>query len=747
MSRFLGRATLDKVIRRLGGAPRHDPERVFADAKRAFQDERFGTALDGFRSLAESGHVEAQYRLGGMYEKAKGVVQCLPDAVHWYTKAADAGYAPAQAQLGLIYLAEPPAPASLTAEAVDHAKRGALDADSPLMQFFPRGFTVEQDFDAAARWNRVAAEAGHAAAQARLGHQFAIGLGVEKDRAVAERWFTAAAEQGEGAGQSGLGVLYAGGYEDEPDYPQAIKWLAVAAEAGDAVAQYCFGVLLLNGQGIDPTPATAITFFKSAAEQGHTSAMHQLGLAYWRGIGVAADAALAENWLRRAVVADHPDAALSLGQLLLARADDDGIEAAHWIRHAAEQGNTAAASALAQLYLTGHGVPKDRQEATRWLDVAGSEADADALASMATNLSQDGDGDAATEWLRRAAANGSAAACYNLGVLYRSGRSVPKDMTQAIAWHAKAADQGHATAAFALGAIHAAGEEVGQDFVASVYRFRQAADAGHVVARCRLALMTAQGKGVPPAPLEGTRLLEEMVAERIPEAAETLFELYWNGDGVRQDRTAAIGWLERAGELGSATAPRILAEIYDRGEAVPRDVGRIFALLEQASAAGNLEAQTDIARLLLLEGRYGVPDPAEARRWLERAADAGQAEAQSLMGDFCREGLLGPPDLVAAEAWYRRAIANGNSDALLTLAMMLEEAPPDRTESHAEAFALLVVGARSGNRVAQAELAERYRQGIGCSPDEEAASRWLSMAQGRKVPGRKAANLKRASTR
>jgi TPR repeat protein len=475
--------------------------------------------------------------------------------------------------------------------------------------------------------------------------------------------------------------------------------------------------------------------------------MHQLGMAYWRGAGVAADPALAENWLRRAVAADHLEAALTLGQLLLARTDDDGIEAAHWLRHAAEQGSTAGASALAQLYLTGHGVPKDREEATRWLDVAGSEADADALASMATNLAQDGEGEAATEWLRRAAANGSAAACYNLGVLYRSGRGVPRDTKQAIDWHAKAADRGHAPAAFTLGAIYAAGDEVGQDFVASVYRFRQAADAGHVVARCRLALMTAQGKGVPPAPAEGIGLLENMVAERIPEAAETLFELHWGGDGVPEDQPAAIGWLERAGELGSPTAPRILAEIYDRGEAVPRDIDRIFALLEQASSAGSLEAQTDIGRLLLLEGRYGVPDPAEAHRWLERAADAGHAEAQSLMGDFCREGLLGLPDPVAAETWYRRAIANGNSDALLTLAMMLEEAPPDRTDSHAEAFALLVIGARSGNAVAQAELAERYRQGIGCSPDEEAAARWLSAAKGRKTPARRTASLKRASNR
>ena len=66
--------------------------------------------------LADEGHVEAQFRLGRIYENAVGVVQSISDSVHWYGLAAEAGYAPAQSRLGLIFMVEPPAPASLTAE-------------------------------------------------------------------------------------------------------------------------------------------------------------------------------------------------------------------------------------------------------------------------------------------------------------------------------------------------------------------------------------------------------------------------------------------------------------------------------------------------------------------------------------------------------------------------------------------------------------------------------------------------------
>ena len=55
------------------------------------------------RQLAEQGVAEAQFNLGGMYEKGQGVRQDYAEAVKWYRQAAEQGYVKAQYNLGARY--------------------------------------------------------------------------------------------------------------------------------------------------------------------------------------------------------------------------------------------------------------------------------------------------------------------------------------------------------------------------------------------------------------------------------------------------------------------------------------------------------------------------------------------------------------------------------------------------------------------------------------------------------------------
>ena len=69
----------------------------------ATQSGDFATALGEFRPLAEQGDADAQYNLGVMYEKGKGVPQNYKTAVKWYRLSAEQGYASAQGNLGRMY--------------------------------------------------------------------------------------------------------------------------------------------------------------------------------------------------------------------------------------------------------------------------------------------------------------------------------------------------------------------------------------------------------------------------------------------------------------------------------------------------------------------------------------------------------------------------------------------------------------------------------------------------------------------
>jgi Sel1 repeat-containing protein len=125
-------------------------------------------AFSECRELALTGHADAQFRLGKMHEQGVGVPRNSNEALLWYRKAAEQGFAAAQNQLGVTYIEG------------SHAT----------------GPDIEQDYAQACDWFHKAADQGHAPAQLNLGIAHAHGYGVPRDAALALTWFAKAAEQG-----------------------------------------------------------------------------------------------------------------------------------------------------------------------------------------------------------------------------------------------------------------------------------------------------------------------------------------------------------------------------------------------------------------------------------------------------------------------------------------------------------------------------------------------------------------------
>ena len=82
------------------------PVTVLADLNEGFEAAQrgdFATAMREWRPLAEAGVAKAQYNLGVMYDKGKGVPEDDTEAVKWYRLAAEQGHAQAQSNLGAMY--------------------------------------------------------------------------------------------------------------------------------------------------------------------------------------------------------------------------------------------------------------------------------------------------------------------------------------------------------------------------------------------------------------------------------------------------------------------------------------------------------------------------------------------------------------------------------------------------------------------------------------------------------------------
>jgi len=158
-----------------------------------------GNKIAEIRKAVESGDVNAQFHLGGIYAKGEGVEQNLEQSVFWCRKSAEQGHTNAQLLMGSAY----------------YHGQGA------------------KDYSQAFAWYKKVAEKGYATAQGYIGSMYANGIGLEKAYGQAVEWSRKAAEQGGWLAQFNLGLAYYKGQGVDKDLVQSLKWLSILAKSGD----------------------------------------------------------------------------------------------------------------------------------------------------------------------------------------------------------------------------------------------------------------------------------------------------------------------------------------------------------------------------------------------------------------------------------------------------------------------------------------------------------------------------------
>ncbi|MGN1045301.1 MAG: TIR domain-containing protein [Candidatus Methanomethylophilaceae archaeon] len=223
-------------------------------SEKEVSDEDLGSWMernsDRFISLAEEGNPIAQCDVGWMYQYGKGCRQSYKDALEWYRKSANQGYARAQNILGVMY-------------------RDGIGTDRSYKDAFDM-------FKSAANQN-------YARAQYHLALMYHYGQGVEASDTTAVEYLLAAANQGHPMAQNFLGYLYQHGLGVDRSDISAVTWYTESAERGFSYGQYNLGVMYLNGHGVDRSLSVAKRWFEKAAEQNHPDALYNLGVFYENG--------------------------------------------------------------------------------------------------------------------------------------------------------------------------------------------------------------------------------------------------------------------------------------------------------------------------------------------------------------------------------------------------------------------------------------------------------------------------------
>ncbi len=192
-----------------------------------------------YQRKAAQGDMIAQYELGLCYEKGKGTMEDINNAVYWYKMSAKNGYAKAQCTLGFCY---------------------------------EKGKGVPKNIVSAFNWYEKSANQGNATGQYNLALLYEKGGEVKQDYKKAIDLYERAATQNHASSQYNLAILYYNGKAVQQDFLKAVKLFEKAASQGHAKAQNMLGICYEKGKGVELNLVLAREWYKKSAEKGNSNA-------------------------------------------------------------------------------------------------------------------------------------------------------------------------------------------------------------------------------------------------------------------------------------------------------------------------------------------------------------------------------------------------------------------------------------------------------------------------------------------
>ena len=227
------------------------------------------------------------------------------------------------------------------------------------------------------------------------------------------------------------------------------------------------------------------------------------------------------------------------------------------VADAASAGDAESQYALAQMYGSGSGVPRDPAAAALWLQKAAHQGHSNAQFSLGTSYLL-GDGvpkstASAIEWLNKSAQQGNTLAQANLGAIYLNGDGVAQNFRVALSWFEKAAAHGLPLAQYSLGKMHQNGYGVRTDEAMAAQWYGRAAAQDYAPARQALADLKRPAvpasrtanviAAAPPAAATATAVTAAAATSAAPEQAAVLAAVRgWAAAWSRKDVDAYLSY-------------------------------------------------------------------------------------------------------------------------------------------------------------------------------------------------------------
>jgi TPR repeat protein len=435
--------------------------------------------------------------------------------------------------------------------------------------------------------------------------------------------------------------------------------------------------------------AVAITTTSAQTNDGQKSLLSKLSLAekaeaasvFFKLAREPADKLLAIRLLVEAADLGDVEAAAEVGLFFLKGTDGipaDPKTARKYLDIATSAGNVDALFHLGRALLRGEGLPKDPVAGVKVLSrklLANSPLAAQAAYEVGQAYLTGADGlkpnpDKARQHLDRAIEGGVEDAKVKLAIALVTGEGLSADAQSGLALLQELRNAGgeHASAATAkLGEIYLTGvAAIPPDPAMARQLLREAAAGGNKDAALRLGRALLGDKIPDGDRLEGVAILSELSVSEGSTGARAGRELgtFFLASAKEDPASAhkARFYLEGAAEKGDESAKFYLGEALLKGAGLPQETARGKELLIGIAGASGPYAPR--ANFALAVFQLSVPaDAVEARTFLEASASAGFKPAQLRLGEELLSGQTFAPEPKAAIKILEQLSSEGGTEA------------------------------------------------------------------------------------
>lgn len=563
-----------------------------------------------------------------------------------------------------------------------------------------------------------------------LGVLYRFGIAVEKNVEKFSELLEKAAIRHEKQAQTILTMYYA----DADEADKALCWAQQGAGDGNDYCQAFLGCMYLAGNMVEADNEKALANFKLAAAQDNFLGHYGEGHMYLYGIGVERDADYAWSCLQKAARQGMADAFYELGNCCLNSwgTKYDAVQMAAYYQKAVDAGSEKALAKLGQCYAEGVGVGEDIAKGLDYLQQAADKDSTEALTYLGNLYKYDKrvkqDEKKAFDYYKRSAELGEAEAQYEISCCYRDGIGTEKDKRAGRKWLQKAVEQEYPWALYQQGLYLEDGDGIPKDEEKAFKLFEKAAQAGLFWAKLKLADCWNYGwlhqtQDLPRA----IEIYQELIDRGERLAKYRMAELYQTGKGVPKDISKYLELLTAAAEDGLSQAQSDLGQAYYFGNDVEKDDNKAFYWLETSAKQGNEAISMYGLSMCYMEGTGTDKDINKCVYWLRKAAEAGLPLAQLDLGKRYRNGDGVTKDERSAFNWIKKAAKQGNAEAENLLGVFYSDGIGVK-ENAKEAIHWYKKAAEHGDTWGYYNLGQNYQYGWGTSVDEEKAYQCFNKA-------------------